>query len=122
MSAPLTGFESRGTGAWTTLVEEAAFWDALSAVAGPRVRVTDAGVNGAGKALRYIEVGYPAAVSPTESAVLLVAQQHGEEAAGREALFQLIRDWSTTSDAGMQAYMARTRIVCVTTANPDGLR
>ena len=125
----ITGFEQRvisdgsptTQAGWTTLVEEAAWWPVIAAL-GPRVRVRDEGVNAAGKALRSVEIGYPTVSDgigrPT---IVLVAQQHGGEAAGREALMQLCREWATTADPATIEYLRAFRIVCLPTCNPDGL-
>lgn len=120
MSAPVTGFEARSGASWTTLAEEAVFLSELQSL-GPRLRVTAAGVNAEGHALRYIEIGYPWSDAPRDACVLLVAQQHGEEAAGREALFQLMRLWATSDDPVVIDYLSRTRVICMPTCNPDGL-
>lgn len=121
MSAPVTEFEASGGLSWTSLAGEAAFLDAVSAL-GPRVRVVSAGINAAGRALRWVVIAHPGASSVGDRpAVLFVAQQHGAEAAGREALLQLIRELATTADPELVDYLSRVTVVCIPTANPDGL-
>ena len=124
-----TGFEARVAASpsasyvgWTTLAEEADFWAAITAL-GPRVRVRSKGVTVAGSnLLRSVEIGYPTVSDAVgRPAILLVAQQHGTEAAGREALFQLVRDWATTTDPAALSFLRAFRIVCLPTCNPDGL-
>lgn len=121
MSLPITEFESSGGLTWTSLAGEAAYLSAVAAI-GARVRIVSDGLNAAGRALRWIEIAHPGASSVGERpTILLVAQQHGAEAAGREAILQLIREWATTTDPASVAYLSKVKIVCIPTANPDGL-
>lgn len=120
MALPLTGFEISGDDAWTTLENEPEYLSAVAALSA-RVRVISAGVNAAGRALRVVEIAHPFSHGANMPTVLFVAQQHGAEAAGREALLQLMREWATTSDPAIIGALSHLRVVCIQTANPDGL-
>ena len=118
--APLTGFETTG-GTWTTLADEQVFLQSVVAL-GERVKLVDGGVNIKGRLLQSVVVTKKSSTPDHKKPTLLfVAQQHGKECAGREALLQLIRSWATTDDPAMVEYLENAKIVCIPTANPDGL-
>lgn len=110
-----------GAAEWTTLADEAAYIDAVVAL-GPRLSVRGGWASAGGRALRVIEIAAPTpAAAAGRPTVFLVGQQHGPEVAGREALLILLREWATTTDPAIVEYLSRARIVCIPTANPDGL-
>lgn len=121
MSDPRTGFELSGGAVWTTLAEEAEYIDAVLAL-GSRIKARAGWNSAGGRPLRVFEVAMPhAAAGGGRPTVMFVAQQHGPEVAGREALLILLREWATSTDASVVDYLSRARIVCIPTANPDGL-
>lgn len=124
----LTGFEIRAADPlqnteWTTLAEEAAFLSAIAAL-GSRVRVSTEGEDASGNPIRRIDVAWPSAQAGDDRTdkLVFVAQQHGGECAGREALLQLIRKWATTTDHAEVEYLSRVQICCIPTANPSGFQ
>ncbi|WP_068634714.1 M14 family zinc carboxypeptidase [Thauera butanivorans] len=113
-----TAFELGGYAEWTPLAEEMAYLDAVVAL-GPRVRLHTAQLSAGGLPVRVFEVS--TSQDAPKGAMLLVGQQHGPEVAGREALLVLLREWATTSDPAVLAYLDQHRIYVIPTANPDGL-
>ncbi|MEU3447596.1 M14 family metallocarboxypeptidase [Streptomyces thermolilacinus] len=114
---PRTGFETSGGARWTGLDEEQRFLAAVdrgSALAA----LTTLGTTRQGRPLQLVRVGAaPAAATTT---VLLVCGQHGDEPSGREACLTTLRDLAYTRDPRTLRFLARTTVLAVPTANPDG--
>lgn len=113
MSLPKTGFESRHHNyPWTTFQEEAEYREALlSAVPSIGHRVIGAGSQDTPMHLYSLGKG--------QSHVFILAQVHGNEVSGRDALLSLIRDWS--QDADMEGYLGQVTLHILPTGNPDTL-
>lgn len=113
---PRTGFERSDGARWTGQDEEETF---LASVDERSDRITRSriGTTAEGRPLRLVRVGAP---RPAPTTVLLVCSQHGDEPAGREACLSTVRDLALDDDRRTRAFLSRTNLLVVPTANPDG--
>ncbi|MFI6638281.1 M14 family zinc carboxypeptidase [Streptomyces sp. NPDC050504] len=113
---PRTGFERTEGARWTTQPEELSF---LAAVArgGEGVSLRTIGTTAQGRPLQLVALGER---RPTATTVLLICSQHGDEPSGREACLSTVRDLAYPKDRGTRRFLARTTVLVIPTANPDG--
>lgn len=113
MPAPLTGFEERGrVEPWTTFAEEADWLDAMQAYT-DKITVTTVGQSVQGNPMRLVKIG----TGPRP--VVWVAQQHGNEPAGRDAAFSMIRQFVDSTDPAVVDYLAKVTLWIMPTCHPD---
>lgn len=100
-------------GTATTLAEEATFLTALDS-ATDRVRVVTLGASAQGRTIRAVLVGPPRTRDQirTANTALIIGSHHGDEWAGREALFEAMRTYA--AGTGTDSY------VWIPTLSPDG--
>ena len=121
-----TGFEDRMDDPgvqndWTTLAEEASFLSVLSE--NERVNLSVAGQSVEGNDILLVEVTIPGGINiESRPVVLIIAEQHGWEVAGREASFWFMRYLVETQEPAVVDYLSKVRWVFLPTANPDRLR
>lgn len=120
---PRTGFERSHGARWTTQSEERAFLAAVDR-GSRRTALDTLGTTRQGRPLNLLRIG---ATAPPDAAaarrgntLLLVCSQHGNEPSGREACLTTVRDLAFARDRDTLRFLARTRVLVVPTANPDG--
>ncbi|MGW6569599.1 M14 family metallopeptidase [Streptomyces sp. NPDC054975] len=131
---PRTGFETSHGARWTTEAEEGSFLAAVDR-ASDRVAVRTVGTTKQGRPIRLATIGRSVTSHAAESpgaadrgrpgqgavtTVLLVCTQHGDEPSGREACLTTVRDLAYARDKETLRFLARTTVLVVPTANPDG--
>ncbi|MFG2520270.1 M14 family metallocarboxypeptidase [Streptomyces sp. NPDC048527] len=112
---PRTGFERSDGAHWTGQPEEQDFLAAVDK-GSDRVSVAKAGTTKQGRPVQLVRIGE----HRTANTVLLICSQHGDEPSGREACLTTIRDLAYAKDKKTQAFLSRTTLLVVPTANPDG--
>ncbi|MFI7008545.1 M14 family metallocarboxypeptidase [Streptomyces sp. NPDC050145] len=112
---PRTGFEETNGARWTSQPEEQRLLADLDQ-ASDRVSVSRIGTTKQGRPLQLVRVGE----RTTTNTVLLICSQHGNEPSGREACLTKVRDLAYDKDPATRAFLSRTTLLVVPTANPDG--
>ncbi|MFE5093567.1 M14 family metallocarboxypeptidase [Streptomyces sp. NPDC056638] len=113
---PRTGFEISNGAHWTSQPEEQSFLATVDR-GSDRVSVDRIGTTKQGRPLQLVRIGNH---RPTADTMLLICSQHGNEPSGREACLTTIRDLAYAQDRSTRAFLSRTNVLVVPTANPDG--
>ncbi|WP_405683043.1 M14 family metallocarboxypeptidase [Streptomyces sp. NBC_00057] len=113
---PRTGFEVSNGARWTGQPEEQSFLAAVDR-GSDKVSIDRIGTTKQGRPLQLVRIGNH---RPTADTMLLICSQHGNEPSGREACLTTIRDLAYAQDRSTRAFLSRTNVLVVPTANPDG--
>lgn len=120
---PRTGFERSDGARWTSQPEERDFL-ATVAKASPRAVLDTVGRTKQGRPVHLVRIGSPRPPGPAKvrrgNSVMLICSQHGNEPSGREACLSQVRDLAFAKDRATKRFLARTTVLVVPTANPDG--
>ncbi|MFA1821833.1 M14 family zinc carboxypeptidase [Virgibacillus oceani] len=118
---PITGFEDRFGEEWTTLEEELEFIQAVSGLS-DRVWYEEVGESVLG---RPIYMTYVGAEQRTKEEVqdgrtiFIMGTPHGNEPAGREAAFKILRELAFTEDENMLEILENATVLIQPTSSPD---
>jgi hypothetical protein len=119
---PTTGFEDRNSGEWTTLEEGIEFIDEVAELS-DRVWYEEVGQSVEGRPIYMTYVG-EAERSKEEiqngRTVFIMGTPHGNEPAGREGAFKVLRDLAFTDDPAMLDILEKSTVLIMPTPNPDG--
>ncbi|MFA1821421.1 M14 family zinc carboxypeptidase [Virgibacillus oceani] len=119
---PTTGFEDRNSGEWTTLEEEIDFINEVAELS-DRVWYEEVGQSVDGKPIYMVYVG-ESERSKEEiqngRTVFIMGTPHGNEPAGREGAFKILRDLAFTDDPAMLEVLENSTVLIMPTPNPDG--
>src|SRR5690606_8967274 len=105
-------------GTWATLAEGDTFLQAVASDSG-NLTIFDIGTCSDGNPMRVCVVasGGVTSLSQAQGAFLVVASQHGQERAPREAALRFVRDLAYTADPDL---LDALPVVVIPTANPYG--
>ncbi|MBT2401448.1 M14 family metallocarboxypeptidase [Streptomyces sp. ISL-100] len=113
---PRTGFESTNGARWTTQPEEQDFLTTVDR-ASSNITKSTIGTTNQNRPIQLVRIGSQQRTSTT---MLLICSQHGDEPSGREACLTTVRDLAYAKDKSTLDFLARTTILVIPTANPDG--
>ncbi|WP_164215159.1 M14 family zinc carboxypeptidase [Virgibacillus sp. YIM 98842] len=119
---PTTGFEDRNSGEWTTLEEEIDFIDEVAELS-DRVWYEEVGESVDGKPIYMVYVGETERSKEeiqNGRTVFIMGTPHGNEPAGREGAFKILRDLAFTDDPAMLEVLEKSTVLIMPTPNPDG--
>jgi len=119
---PTTGFEDRNSGEWTTLEEEIDFINEVAELS-DRVWYEEVGRSVEGKPIYMVYVGESERTKEEIQdgrTVFIMGTPHGNEPAGREGAFKILRDLAFTDEPDMLDILEKSTVLIMPTPNPDG--
>lgn len=110
-----TPFEQANGTQWTSRDDGNTFLDQIASTTSTQLVTLGESVQG--RPLRAAIVG--ASPEVADNVGMIVATQHGNEPAGRDAAYAFIRDLAETTDPALLEYLESTCWVIIPTVNPD---
>lgn len=115
-----TPLEQSGYSTWTPY-QTGETWLVDLAATSERVRLFEVGKSVEGMPITGALVSHPLPLSRPGETVFVVGAQHGDEVAGREAVFTYLRDMVEDTSQDMNAYLSQAAWCFIPTLNPDRL-
>lgn len=116
-----TEFEESGANTWTSLENEVEFLNKINSMSN-RVNVSIMGNSEGGHPIHLVSVSNPSILANLNNkrTILIMGSVHGDEPAGREMTFQMIKKLAFTNEMDSLDLLKKVTVLFMPTPNPDG--